>query len=252
MTEREILQHIDNGANYYVSIFGEAVHMDKVDQEYYSYVKPKAGEQGISFIYNVHIENLSPEQKKAVIDEMKSMNMPIWLDLLVSDETASIFSGKERKQEQTKPDEDVETYLAILPEEKRECPINSDQVLKVHTADEFAAWAQTANDVLAGGNPDLHPVHHFPLCEKGIMKCYTMYSGGMPVSVAAIIDNHGIASLEFVATVPEARRRGFARAVCAKAVWEAFSDGASIITVRAADSAAAKLYQSIGFRTYGG
>lgn len=68
MTNREIIKHIDNGANYYVSLFGEAVHMEKTDKKYYSYLKPKSGEQGISFIYNVRINGLPTEQMKTVID----------------------------------------------------------------------------------------------------------------------------------------------------------------------------------------
>jgi len=36
MTNKEIIQHIDDGANYYVGLFGEAVHMEKVDKEFYS------------------------------------------------------------------------------------------------------------------------------------------------------------------------------------------------------------------------
>ena len=71
----EFIKHIDDGANYYVGLFGEAVHMEKFDKEFYSYVKPKDGEQGISFIYNVHINDMPSEKMKTVVDEMKSMNI---------------------------------------------------------------------------------------------------------------------------------------------------------------------------------
>lgn len=250
MTDREIIQQIDKGANFYVSLFGDAIHMEKVDKEFYSYVKPKAGEQGISFIYNVCIENLPIEQRKIVIEEMKAMHMPIWLDLLTSDETYFLLFGKEKVHDQIEQNENAETYLAILPEEKRECDVNDYKIIKVHSAEEFAQWARIANDILAGGRPDMHPVHHFTLCEKGVMKCYIMYYENAPVSVAAIVDNNGAASLEFVATIPQMRKKGFAKAVCEKAVCNAFSNGASIITVRAMNAAAAKLYQSIGFKTY--
>lgn len=77
-----------------------------------------------------------------------------------------------------------------------------------------------------------------------------MYRDNNPVSVAAIMDNNGAASLEFVGTIPEMRKKGFARAVCEKAVCDAFCDGASIITIRAINAAAARLYQSIGFKAY--
>ena len=71
----EFIKHIDDDANYYVGLFGEAVHMEKFDKEFYSYVKPKEGEQGISFIYNVHINDMPSEKMKTVVDEMKSMNI---------------------------------------------------------------------------------------------------------------------------------------------------------------------------------
>lgn len=250
MTDREILRHIDEGANFYVSLFGDAAHMEKVHKEFYSYVKPRAGEQGVSFLYDVRIENLPVEQRKTVIEEMKAMHMPIWLNLCSSDETFFLFSGAKRAHGQTEIQDNEEVYMAILPEEKRGCPENAHEIIKVRSAEEFAQWAGVANDILAGGRPDMHPANHFALCEKGLMECYILYHDGIPVSVAAIVDNKGVASLEFVATIPEMRRKGFAGAVCGRAVGDAFSDGASIITVRAVDAAVAKVYQSIGFRAY--
>lgn len=250
MTDREIVQYIDSGANYYVSLFGNAPHMRKIDKEYYSYIEPKADEYGISFVYNVRIDDLPLERKKEVIAEIKSLHMPVWLDLLSSDETFSLFFGKKRTHGQTEFAENDEIYMAVLPEEMAGCHEADNSVVKVRSAQEFAVWAQIANGVLSGGNPDIHPAYHFPLCENGKLSCYTMYQDNIPVSVAAIMDDHGIASLEFVATIPEMRRKGLARAVCEKAVCDAFSDGAQIVTVRAIDLTAAKLYRSMGFKAY--
>lgn len=250
MTNREIIQHIDNGANYYVSLFGEAIHMEKVDKKFYSYVKPKAGEKGITFIYDVHINDIPPEEIKTVFDEMRSMQCPIWLGLLVSDEAAFIFNGKEPARDKTEPDENDEIYMAMLPEDKGEYHKNNYKIIKVHSAEEFALWAQIANDIFSGGYPDIHPVNHFTWCEKKGVKCYIMYYDNIPVSVAAIMDNGGAASLEFVGTIPRMRKKGFAKAICEKAICDAFSDGASIITLRAINRTAAKMYQSIGFKAY--
>ncbi len=251
MTNREIIKHIDDGANYYVSLFGEAVHMESIDKEYFSYVKPKSGEQGISFIYNVRINGLPAEQMKTVVDEMKSMNMPIWLGLDLSDEAVYIFSGKKPSHEKIEPKEDDEVYMAILPEERKEYREKNDKIIKVNSAEEFALWARITNNIFTGGYPDIHPVNHFIWCEKMGVKCYILYHDDVPVSVAAIMDNNGAASLEFVGTVPEMRRKGFAKSVCEKAVSDAFADGASIITLRSVNRSVAKLYQSIGFKMYG-
>lgn len=250
MTDIEIIRHIDDGANYYVGLFGEAVHMDRIDKDFYSYVKPKEGEQGISFVYNVRIDDLPAERKKAVIHEMKSMNMPIWLSLLASDETVFLFSGKEPSHERTEPDEEDEVYMAMLPEDRKEHCENSHKIIKVHSAEEFALWARITNDILSGGYPDIHPVNHFVWCEKMGVKCYILYHGDVPVSVAAIMDNKGAASLELIGTIPEMRRKGFAKAICKKAVYDAFADGASIITIRAVNAAAARLYGTVGFKVY--
>lgn len=250
MTDRATLQHIDDGANYYVSLFAEAIHMEKVDKEFYSYIKPKTGEQGISFIFNVRLNDLPPEKIKEVVDEMKSMNMPIWLGLLASDEVSFIFSGKEPTHGQTEPDENDEVYMAMLPEEQKENQEENPEIVKIHSAEEFAQWAQITNSIFFDGYPIIHPVHHFTWCEKKGVKCYFLYHDSVPVSVAAVMEHHGAASLEFVGTIPEMRKKGFATAICEKATRDAFSDGASIITLRAANAAVAKIYQSIGFKAY--
>ncbi|MDE6764199.1 MAG: hypothetical protein K2N26_08290 [Oscillospiraceae bacterium] len=46
------------------------------------------------------------------------------------------------------------------------------------------------------------------------------------------------------------RNKGFAKAVCEKAVYDAFADGASIITLRAINRSMERLYRSIGFKAY--
>lgn len=250
MTTKDIIKHIDNGANYYVSLFGEAAHMERFDKKFYSYVTPKNGEQGISFIYNVHINDLPAEQMKTVVSEIKSMNMPIWFGMDLSDEAVYAFTGKKSALENREPKEDDEIYLAMLPEEKPEYQKNNHKIIKVHTAEEFSVWAQMANDIFAGGHTDIHPVNHYIWCEKMGVKCYILYHDGIPVSMSSIMDNNGVDSLEFVGTVPEMRGKGFAKAVCEKAVNDAFADGASIITIRAINRAVARLYQSIGFKAY--
>ncbi len=250
MTESEIIRHINDGANYYVSLFGRAEHMENIDKGFYSYVKPKADEYGISIIYNVHLDNLLSEEQRVIISEMKELQMPIWLDLTVSDEVFFQVFGRDKVHGQTKFNDNDEIYMALLPDEKEKNSVSSEKIVRVRTEEEFATWTKIANDVLANGYPDMHPSYHYPLCRDGIMKCYILYNEGEPVAVASVIDNDGIASLEFVATIPEMRRRGFAREVCEKAVYDAFMDGAKIVTVRAIDAVAGKVYQSIGFRAY--
>ena len=250
MTEHEIIKHINDGANYYVSLFGKAEHMETIDREYYSYVKPKESQHGISIIYNVHLDNVSSDEQAKIISEIKELKMPIWLDLTASDEVFWQVFGRNKMHGQTVFEDNDEIYMALLPEECRINISEGEQITKVQTKDDFAVWTKIANDILANGYPDMHPIYHYPLCQEGIMKCYTLYNQGRPVAVASVIDNSGIASLEFVATIPEMRRQGFSRMVCEKAVYDAFAEGAKIVTVRAIDSIASKVYESIGFKAY--
>lgn len=250
MTEREIIEYIDSGANFYISMFGNAEHMEMVNKECYTYIKPNDGEHGITFVYNIHMEHLPTERQKELVAEIKALDMPIWLDLLTSDALFFLFFGKNKIHGQTEFADDDEVYLALLPDEKTDFHADNDKIIQVQSAEDFALWAQVTNNLLAGGYPDMHPVYHYPLCKKGFMKCYIMYHNNVPVSVASTMNNHGIVSLEFVATIPEMRRQGFAKSVCEKAVNDALADGAKIITVRAANAAAGRLYQAVGFQAY--
>ena len=97
---------------------------------------------------------------------------------------------------------------------------------------------------------DIHPINHYHLCRDGFINCFACYDGNTVVAVASIMDNQGICSLEFVATAPNYRRKGLAKAVCAIAIKDAFKNGASIITLRAFQPGTRALYTSLGFKIY--
>lgn len=254
MTEQEIIKHINDGAKHYIRMFANAEHMESYEKEFYSYIKPKEGEHGISFVYNIKTERLPREKQQELVDEIKALRMPIWLNIDASDEVFWMFFGREKVHGQSEFAEEDEIYMAVLAEEWQEMAkidkTGDAKVVKVRSAKEFAIWAKINNDVLASGFADMHPEYHFPLCEKGLLDCYIAYDGDMPAAVASIMNNEGVASLEFVATVPEARRKGFARAACEQAVSDTFANGAKIITVRAANLAAGRLYEKVGFKAY--
>ena len=250
MTEKEILQHIDEGANFYIQLFGHAEHMEIIEREFFRYVKPKTDVHGISFVFDIRPDGLPIGRIKEIVSEIKALNMPFWLNLTSPDETFRLFFGKDRIHGQTLFHEEDEVYMAMLPSQNTLDRADKNTIVRVQTPEEFAVWAKISNDILSGGLPDIHPVFHYPLCREKMMKCYTLYVGNEPVAVCAILDNHGIASLEFVAVLPEMRRKGYAKAVCKKAVGDAFADGAKIVTVRAINPAVSLLYHSLGFTVY--
>ena len=249
MNDAEIIRHINAGANHYIALFGEAEHMERQDAGNYSIVRPKPGEEGISFIYNIRVEALEPVEQHAVAQEIRISGMPFWLDLMASDEVFALFFGKEKPHGQTEFAFDDEQYLAMLPNQFINQPA-SQRIIEVRTPDEFALWARLANDLLAGGHTDIHPLHHFNLVERGLMRCYMLYADEQPVSIAATMDQEGIVSLELVATLPEFRRNGYAREVCAKAIQDAVDTHCTLLTVRANSAASASVYRSLGFQVY--
>lgn len=249
MTEKEIFKNINDGANYYVSLFGKAKHMNCINKEYYSYIFPKDGEKGITFIYNVNIENLNEEKQKEIITEVKSLKMPIWWNLPISENLYKIIFGKNKIKGS---DNDEELYMAVLPgEEIITKNVNKNVcVKKVSTIEQFSVWAKITNDNLSNGYPDIHSENHYNLCMDNLMVCYICYENDIPVSSSAIMDNNGISSLEFVQTVPEFRNKGYGKYVCEYSIESAFLNGSKIITNRSINQYATKIYKALGFKIY--
>jgi len=168
MDAKQIARYIDDGANYYLRLFGDAEHMEYVDLGYYSYVKPKEGEQGIQFVFDVRLEDLSPEMKKDKTAEIKALNMPIWLDILASNDVHKLMFGTEKEHGKIELEDNDEAYMALLPQERSiPLPNGSDlRVIKVETKEQFQVWTTLANDILSGGSPDMNAEYHYPLVQN--------------------------------------------------------------------------------------
>lgn len=250
MTEREIIRCVDDGVNFYIRFFGDAVHMEYHKNNSYSFIQPRQGELGIQFAFDVRLEDLPEKEQLEKIAEIKSLKMPVWWDLQSSDQLYKLIHGKEKYV--TEPIEGDELYMAILPGEQfnSENIVENVVVKKVNTPIVFQEWATAINTIMFGGYADIHPVNHYHWCEKGLLNCYTCYYDDIAVSFASIMDNEKICSLEFVATDPTYRRRGFATAVCTEAMKHSFNNGAKIITLRALQPGTRELYTSLGYKIY--
>ena len=141
--------------------------------------------------------------------------------------------------------------MALFPQEKPayKTPDGAISVKRVQQFEEFRAWATICNQVLHDGYGVVHPVNHYHLCESGRMRCYLGYDENTPAAAAAIVNNRKISSLEFVATLKEHRQKGLARAVCSRAVEEAFKRRSKIITLRSSPEGE-QLYLGLGFEIY--
>lgn len=247
MKNSEICKHIDDGANFYLRILGDARHMEYIDNGYYSIIRPKEGQEGVTCLFNVRLEHLPDDKLEQKVNEIKELNMHTWWGLTLSERMLNAIWGEKRPEPPPEPN-DEEGYMAMLLNEKPayeeiNIPIT---VKRVSNAEDFIVWANISNN---DGYPIIHPENHYHLCEGGIMPCYIGYYNGVAAAVCSIINNGDISSLEFVVTKDEYRRKGLARAVCITAINEAFKNGSKIITLRAFPNAK-KLYKALGFKLY--
>lgn len=249
MTEYEIISAIDDGAIFYLRFFGDAEHMATTDNGVYSVISPKESEHGIRFVYDIRLEQLSDEEAQSKINEIKALSLPTWWPLypLNSPRITRLIYGADYTQ---KPPTDCDEFNMAVVSENQPDEITTDTAIKqIDSADDFMIWAELSNRIFANGYQDIHQVNHYHWARKGLLIPYIAYCESKPVAVASILNNKGIASLEFVAALPDYRRRGFAKAISAKAVHDAFEGGAIIITARAF-SPAHLIYQALGFQIY--
>lgn len=252
MTDREIIRCIDDGANFYLRFFGDAAHMDCRKNEFYSCIRPKKGEHDVAFVFDVRLEDLAEHERLEKIAEINALQLPVWWGLQASDGLYRHIHGKGREKAAPEPADGDELYMAILSDDWEnidEFPPNT-VVKRVDSPAAFEEWATAINAIMFGGYTDIHPVNHYRWCEKGLIHCFTCYYYGVAASFASVLNNDGICSLEFVATAPQYRRRGLARAVCAQAMAHSFCSGAKIITLRALQPGTRELYGSLGYKTY--
>lgn len=253
MDNAEIMKLIDSGANFYCRQLGNASHMEFKRFEHYSMIYPKPGERGGTSVFDVTLEGLDDSEAALVIDEIKSLNEHTWWGLCLSDRIYRLIFGAPRPLLSEEEHENAEEiYMALFPEERTVDPRESERVssvARVASREEFAVWADLCNQVLHDSYPIIHRVNHHEICRTGIMNCYLAYLHGEPAGTAAILNDGEVASLEFVATLPQFRKQGVARSVCQRAVDEAFLGKSKVITTRAFQPAK-DLYKAMGFRIY--
>lgn len=251
MTEQEIICHVNDGANFYLRFFGDAIHMEYHKNEFFSFIQPKQGEHGVSFAFDVRLEKIDPKEQLKKVSELRLLKMPIWWDLQASDSLYKLVHGHDRIRPVPEPVDGDELYMAILPNESVSFEKSPDIVVKkVDTPAAFEEWATAVNTIMFGGYTDIHPTNHYHLCKKGIINCFTGYYHNIPVSFVSVMDDNKICSLEFVATDPNYRRQGFAATVSSEAMAYSFDNGAKIITLRALQPGTRELYTSLGYRIF--
>ena len=100
---------------------------------------------------------------------------------------------------------------------------------------------------LAYGNADQRLERTLTPLPPGVLRGYQVELEGTPAAVALALHNGADCGVSFVATVPNARRRGLATLVMHGALLEARTSGLTTTTLQATD-AGERLYRSLGYR----
>ena len=100
---------------------------------------------------------------------------------------------------------------------------------------------------LAYGNFDQRLERTLAPLPNGILHTYRVDLNGQPAAVAMALHHEEDCGVSFVATVPQARRRGLATAVMRQVLSHARESGCTSSTLQATD-AGERLYENLGFK----
>lgn len=119
---------------------------------------------------------------------------------------------------------------------------------KVQTKEDFRSWIEVVNIALHGWEM-IDAENYYTWVENDNIDLYLGEIDGNPVSTAATIRSGDTASLEFVSTLEEYRRRKVASVVCSVALTDLFANGVEDVTLSACGESV-HMYEKIGFKRY--
>ena len=249
MENQKIIESIVQGMIYYSKFLAIPHHMEHYDDGMCAWISPKEGAEGASVVYKVCFGDKSDKAICQIIESYRGKGIPNMLFL------TPLSTPKHIRNLLTSIGVEVSggAHCMALPLEKMAIDHWKDKkssilVKRVDSKEQFYSWANLINDVLFDCII-LDPEQYYPLCEDGKIICFLGYSDGEPVAASALLNEKGNAMLEFIATKPEYRRKGFGTAVCKAAIEKMLDDGAHFISLRGTPEGLF-LYESLGFIKY--
>jgi GNAT superfamily N-acetyltransferase len=167
---------------------------------------------------NVAIATSATADPERAIDEVEAFFAPArrpWILFALPDAAPSFERAARRRGLR---DEGWFPGLVLDPiPDRLPTPPEGVEIRRVDTVEELQAFERAASrayEVESG------PVYDGWLTYPGF-SFHLVYHRGEPVATATLVASHGVAGIVYVGTVPEARGRGFGRAV----VWAAIEAG---------------------------
>lgn len=231
MTTQEMLRYVDAGADLYLRAMGDASHMEIIDNGVYEIMRSRGSINDLCSVYNMRLEQLCDDALEKTVQEIKDLKMHTWWPLASSDRVKNAIFGKKPVYSI----DDFEIYGVMQPDDLPSYPEKPDfvEIKRVGTQSEFETWCDIDNNTEHGGTVIFYPPNHMHLVESGKLTCFLGCVENTPVATSATLSHDGIASLEFVSTLPGYRNKGIAKALCQHALQEAFRGRAQIVSVRA-------------------
>lgn len=212
------------------------------------WIMPREGEKGPSLAFHIHLDEQECERElKTLIEGIRAGRVLSRWIITPDDMPGDIVRRLDAMGFQNISDGGTEPGMILHEYEFR--PYYSQgqalQVKRVYTREELELWVDVVNTALHGWEM-IDAEHYFVWVEREDIRLYLCQIDGVVVSTAATIRTEKVASLEFVSTLEEYRRRGAGAAVCSQALAELFADGVRTVTLSGAQEAL-MLYKKLGF-----
>ncbi len=215
-----------------------------------NWIKPKDGEKGPALAFHICLDKENTQEELGeLIEGIKEKRIPALWHITPDAIPKNVISLLKENGFRNFAEEDVmpEPTMLLWKNDFRIYPRNDEHIVcrRVYTREEFSTWIKIVNTALHGWDM-IDAENYYVWVQSEDIKVYLGEIDGTPVSTAATIQNGDVASLEFVSTLKEYRRRGVALSVCSKALSELWKNGVNTVTLGACEESPT-LYEKLGF-----
>lgn len=241
---------VENYYNYY-KLFAQADVID-LHEGSVSWIIPHEGEKGPAIAFRVHLnEENAKTELTTLIRGIRDGKVPqMWL-VTPDASPENIIDIMKEKGFRDLSEGVAGPEPGMLLQKNDFIPYEEESPIicrKVSTKKDFESWIDVVNTALHGWDM-IDAEHYFTWVESKKTTIWLAEMNGIAISTCATIKNNHTASLEFVSTLEEYRRRKAASLLCSRAVEELLNNGAETVTLSACGHSAF-LYERLGFKKY--
>lgn len=216
-----------------------------------SWIIPKEGEKGPSLAFGIHLDEGNAETEiKKLSEEIRAKKAPKNWVITPDCTPRNLIEILEKNGFQNMATEDSDPELGMLLNKNEFQSVfqSEDNIVcrRVMIKEDFQSWIEVVNTALHGWEM-IDAENYFTWVDNEIIDLYLGEIDGIPVSTATTIRSGDTASLEFVSTLKEYRRKKVASDVCSVALTDLFANGVEDVTLSACGESVC-LYEKFGFQ----